>query len=279
MHIRLSAIQLPYKKVCLVIRYLSLSIERVVSQNNKLKVKEDESDLTLSNCVTYLSIIMRLFLLCRPKTCQTITPFHDTEIVQTKKKDEIKCGDTSSDPYSGIDEHLSKSDTNHHQRGDLIETNAPLSIDALLKQLEDIKPASTHDLSTLKEKLFDEGWLHYSSIDMVAALNYFGALTEDLIRVADPTSSPYSELWFHEPLLPHKKTQASRAILRKRAKNNKSEDDTNNTAVNAGVDGIEFEGCDSKSVVRYEVNKKQVDFGEYWKEANSKVRSWELLPD
>lgn len=135
------------------------------------------------------------------------------------------------------------------------------AIDALLKHLSDVHVASFSDISSLKENLFSSGWLHLSSRNMVAALKFFGATTEDLCRVADPASSPHGKLYFNEPALPWKKTQASRFILRKVDKDSA------------------FEGCDSKSVVRYEVNKKQVDFGEYWKDANSQVRSWEPLPE
>lgn len=149
------------------------------------------------------------------------------------------------------------------------------SIDALLKHLHDVRPASATELSLLKESLFQEGWLHLSSKDMVAALKYFGATTNHLCRVADPTSSPHSDLWFHEALLPWKKTQASRYMLRKKKMGVLSSPSP--SSFHADFDT--FEGCDSKSVVRYEVNKEQVDFGEYWKEANSKVRTWEPLSD
>jgi hypothetical protein len=150
------------------------------------------------------------------------------------------------------------------------------SIDALLKHLHDVRPVSVTELSALKESLFQEGWLHLSSKDMVAALKYFGATTKDLCRVADPTSSPHSDLWFHETLLPWKRTQASRYMLRKK-KTGTLSSPSSSSSFHADFDT--FEGCDSKSVVRYEVNKEQVDFGEYWKEANSKVRTWEPLAD
>ena len=151
------------------------------------------------------------------------------------------------------------------------------SIDALFKHLKDVRPASVTELSLLKESLFQEGWLHLSSKDMVAALKYFGATTNHLCRVADPTTSPHSQLWFNETLLPWKKTQASRYILKKNKTGTLSPPSSSSSSPH--VDFDTFEGCDSKSVVRYEVNKEQVDFGEYWKDANSNVRTWEPLSD
>jgi len=121
--------------------------------------------------------------------------------------------------------------------------------------------ASAEQVHALRKNLRLDGWLHISSTQMVALLKHFGALVPDVRRVADPKTSPHSELWFNEPQLPWKKTQASRYILRKPY-------ETSN-----------FEGCDAKSTVVYEVSKEQVDFADYWEDSASSVRSWHTLPE
>lgn len=149
------------------------------------------------------------------------------------------------------------------------------SVDAFLKHIYAVKSKSAQDILLLKDNLSSNGWLHLSSKEMIASLKFFGATTVDLCRVADPTSSPHSQLWFNEPLLPWKRTQASRFILRKME--NVSSDPESSEDRDNNDDVFKFEGYDSNSVVRYEVDKKQVDFGEYWKDATSNVRSWEPL--